>query len=132
MSLLSICTDIQKQFAPPPQSQRVELGGRAEIRCGAPRGLPTPAIAWLKNDQPLVSDAATLITAEGSVLITHASMQVRTLLDRHFSRIFNIHLNILSLFFFLYISKGHCQLHVCVREFGWQTLGRTGQCHRLW
>lgn len=59
-----------------PQSVRVEVGGRSEIRCSAPDGLPLPTLQWLKNGVPLVSDTSVLVTAEGSVLITHASMQV--------------------------------------------------------
>lgn len=70
------CADIKKQFSIPPQSARVELGGRTEIRCGAPSGLPLPTLQWLKNGMELVPDDAVLVTADGSLLIAHASMQV--------------------------------------------------------
>lgn len=68
--------DIKKQFSVMPQSVHVEVGARSEIRCSAPEGLPLPTLQWLKNGVPLVSDTSVLVTAEGSVLITHASMQV--------------------------------------------------------
>lgn len=68
--------DIKKQFSVPPTSVRVEAGGRAEIRCSAPSGVPLPSLEWLKNGVPLISDTSVLVTAEGSILINHASMQV--------------------------------------------------------
>lgn len=81
-SLLYSPPDIQKQFSIPPQSVRVEGGGRSEIRCGVPSGLPLPTLQWLKNGVPLVPDESVLVSAEGSVLITHASMQVREFGER--------------------------------------------------
>lgn len=72
-----IPTDIKKQFSIPPQSVRVEAGGRSEIRCGAPSGVPQPTLQWLKNGLHLVPDSSVLMTAEGNILISHASLQVR-------------------------------------------------------
>lgn len=73
----SFCfSDIKKQFSIPPVSVRVEAGGRSEIRCGAPSGVPKATLLWLKNGAPLMSDSSVLVTAEGYVLITHASLQV--------------------------------------------------------
>lgn len=69
-------SDIKKQFSIPPVSVRVEAGGRSEIRCGAPSGVPQATLQWLKNGAPLMSDSSVLVTAEGNVLITHASLQV--------------------------------------------------------
>lgn len=71
--------DIKKQFTTPPQAMRVEAGGRAEIRCGAPEGIPKPKIQWLKNGSPIAQDSSVLVTNEGHVLISHAELPVRSL-----------------------------------------------------
>lgn len=71
--------DIKKQFTIPPQSVRVESGSRAEIRCGAPEGIPKPKIQWLKNGMPIVQDSSVLVTNEGHILISHAELPVRLL-----------------------------------------------------
>lgn len=71
--------DIKKQFTTPPLPMRVEAGGRAEIRCGAPEGIPKPKIQWLKNGSPIAQDSSVLVTNEGHVLISHAELPVRSL-----------------------------------------------------
>lgn len=71
-----VFSDLKKPFKISPQSIRVEAGGRAEITCSPPLGVPTPKIHWLKNGSPLLQDSSVLVTGEGSVLITHASMTV--------------------------------------------------------
>lgn len=69
--------DLKKSFQKvSPQSIRVEAGGRAEITCSPPNGVPKPKILFLKNGSPLIQDASVMVTSEGSVLITHASMTV--------------------------------------------------------
>lgn len=77
--LLLFISDIKKQFTIPPQSVRVEAGGRVEIRCGAPEGIPKPKIQWLKNGSPLVQDSSVLVTNEGHILVSHAELPVRLL-----------------------------------------------------
>lgn len=70
------CPDLRKQFRVSPQSIRVEAGIRAEIACSSPLGVPLPQIHWLKNGSPLIQDSTALVTGEGSVVITRASMTV--------------------------------------------------------
>lgn len=77
--LFSPFSDIKKQFTIAPQSVRVEAGGRAEIRCGAPEGIPKPKIQWLKNGSPIVQDSSVLVTNEGHILVSHAELPVRLL-----------------------------------------------------
>lgn len=101
---LYICTDLKRHFSLQPQSQRVELGARVEIRCGLPSGMPLPTLHWLKNGAPLqeqqpqlqqqhdqqaaaLADASSLlsstssstsaiVTADGNVLIQRATLNV--------------------------------------------------------
>lgn len=93
------CADLKKQFSLQPQSQRVELGARVEIRCGLPSGMPLPTLHWLKNGAPLqeqqqqphhgqdhqaaasallsdTSMSSALVTADGNVLIHRATLNV--------------------------------------------------------
>lgn len=72
---------------------RVEAGGRAEIRCSAPSGVPTPTLEWLKNGIQLIPDTSVLVTAEGSILINHASMQVSFQERKKIPNILHITLN---------------------------------------
>lgn len=52
------------------------MGGRAEIHCNPPNGAPPPKITWLKNNAALQADGPALVTAEGNILVSHATIQV--------------------------------------------------------
>lgn len=52
------------------------MGGRAEIHCNPPNGAPPPKITWLKNNAALQADGHALVTAEGNILVSQATIQV--------------------------------------------------------
>ncbi|XP_045524573.1 netrin receptor UNC5B-like isoform X1 [Pieris brassicae] len=69
---------LKKQFAISPASTAVEAGSAASLRCSPPSAAPAPRISWLKNGIPLQQDHNVLISAEGNLLISRASLQDMT------------------------------------------------------
>lgn len=68
--------DIKKQFILSPSPTSVEEGSPASLRCSPPAAVPPPRVTWLKNGLPLQQDHNVLISAEGNLLVTRATLQV--------------------------------------------------------
>ncbi|VVD04806.1 unnamed protein product [Leptidea sinapis] len=66
---------LKKQFTVSPTSLSVEAGSAASLRCSPPPAAPPPRISWLKNGVPLQQDHNVLISAEGNMLISRATLQ---------------------------------------------------------
>lgn len=71
--------DIKKPFAVSPSPAAVEAGSAASLRCTPPAAAPAPRVSWLKHGQPLQQDHNVLISAEGNLLISRATLQVSNL-----------------------------------------------------
>ncbi|XP_045765198.1 netrin receptor UNC5B-like isoform X2 [Maniola jurtina] len=66
---------LKKQFAVSPSPTSVEAGSAASLRCSPPAAVPPPRVSWLKHGQPLQQDHNVLISAEGNLLISRATLQ---------------------------------------------------------
>ncbi|XP_063821134.1 netrin receptor UNC5B-like isoform X1 [Ostrinia nubilalis] len=66
---------LKKQFAISPSPTSVEAGVAATLRCSPPQAAPPPRISWLKHGSPLQQDHNVLISAEGNLLISRATLQ---------------------------------------------------------
>ncbi|XP_072940958.1 netrin receptor UNC5B-like isoform X2 [Epargyreus clarus] len=66
---------LKKQFAVSPLATSVEAGSAATLRCSPPAAAPPPRISWLKHGTPLQQDHNVLISAEGNLLISRATLQ---------------------------------------------------------
>ncbi|XP_045446045.1 netrin receptor UNC5C-like [Melitaea cinxia] len=66
---------IKKQFILSPSPTSVEEGSPASLRCSPPAAVPPPRVTWLKNGLPLQQDHNVLISAEGNLLVTRATLQ---------------------------------------------------------
>ncbi|XP_026751086.2 netrin receptor UNC5C-like isoform X2 [Galleria mellonella] len=66
---------LKKQFSASPSSISVEVGSPASLRCTPPAAAPAPRISWLKQGAPLQQDHNVLISPEGNLLISRASLQ---------------------------------------------------------
>ncbi|CAG4976846.1 unnamed protein product [Colias eurytheme] len=66
---------LKKQFAMSPASTSVEAGSAASLRCSPPPAAPPPRVSWLKHGVPLQQDHNVLISAEGNLLISRATLQ---------------------------------------------------------
>ncbi|XP_045493140.1 netrin receptor UNC5B-like isoform X2 [Colias croceus] len=66
---------LKKQFAMSPASSSVEAGSAASLRCTPPPAAPPPRVSWLKHGVPLQQDHNVLISAEGNLLISRATLQ---------------------------------------------------------
>ncbi|XP_063890343.1 netrin receptor UNC5C-like isoform X3 [Helicoverpa armigera] len=66
---------LKKPFAVSPSTTSVEAGSAASLRCSPPAAAPAPRVSWLKHGQPLQQDHNVLISAEGNLLISRATLQ---------------------------------------------------------
>lgn len=73
---ISCPSDLKKQFTISPSPTSVEAGSAASLRCSPPAAAPAPRVTWLKHGAPLQQDHNVLISAEGNLLISRASLQV--------------------------------------------------------
>lgn len=58
----------------------MEAGSAASLRCSPPAAAPAPRVTWLKHGAPLQQDHNVLVSAEGNLLISRASLQVSIIL----------------------------------------------------
>ncbi|XP_026328375.1 netrin receptor UNC5C-like isoform X2 [Hyposmocoma kahamanoa] len=66
---------LKKQFTISPSPTSVEAGSAASLRCSPPAAAPAPRVTWLKHGAPLQQDHNVLVSAEGNLLISRASLQ---------------------------------------------------------
>ncbi|XP_052738335.1 netrin receptor UNC5C isoform X2 [Bicyclus anynana] len=66
---------LKKQFVVSPSPTSVEAGSAASLRCSPPAAAPPPRVSWLKHGVPLQQDHNVLISAEGNLLISRATLQ---------------------------------------------------------
>ncbi|CAH2248388.1 netrin receptor UNC5B-like [Pararge aegeria] len=66
---------LKKQFVVSPSPTSVEAGSAASLRCSPPAAAPPPRVSWLKHGIPLQQDHNVLISAEGNLLISRATLQ---------------------------------------------------------
>lgn len=59
-----------------PSPTSVEAGLTASLRCSSPEAVPPPRVAWLKHGTPLQQDHNVVISAEGNLVISRATLQV--------------------------------------------------------
>lgn len=74
--------DLRRHFVSPPIATSVELYGQTSLRCLGPAGAPLPTLTWLKNGVPILpgSSSTVLLSAEGHLLVSQATLQVRILI----------------------------------------------------
>ncbi|XP_037978531.2 netrin receptor UNC5B isoform X3 [Plutella xylostella] len=66
---------LKKQFVIAPSAVSVEAGSAASLRCSPPAAAPQPRVYWLKHGAPLQQDHNVLVSAEGNLLISRATLQ---------------------------------------------------------
>ncbi|XP_073951787.1 netrin receptor UNC5C-like isoform X1 [Choristoneura fumiferana] len=66
---------LKKLFNMSPSPASVEAGSAASLRCSPPSAAPKPRVSWLKHGTPLQQDHNVLISAEGNLLISRATLQ---------------------------------------------------------
>ncbi|XP_063378889.1 netrin receptor UNC5C-like isoform X1 [Cydia fagiglandana] len=66
---------LKKVFTMSPTPASVEAGSTVSLRCAPPQAAPTPRVSWLKHGAPLQQDHNVLISAEGNLVISRATLQ---------------------------------------------------------
>ncbi|XP_068630442.1 netrin receptor UNC5C-like isoform X2 [Battus philenor] len=66
---------IRKIFSMSPSPTSVEAGLTASLRCSPPEAVPVPRVSWLKHGTPLQQDHNVVISAEGNLVISRATLQ---------------------------------------------------------
>ena len=69
--------DLRREFATPPYSSQIQVGGQAELRCHPPRGEPPARVDhWLKDGLVIdpASDSNFIQSHAGHLLILQARM----------------------------------------------------------
>ncbi|XP_041976434.1 netrin receptor UNC5C-like isoform X2 [Aricia agestis] len=66
---------LKKQFVLAPSPVSVEAGSAASLRCSPPAAAPPPRVTWMKHGIPLQQDHNVLISPEGNLLISRATLQ---------------------------------------------------------
>uniref|UniRef100_A0A8C4ZM72 Netrin receptor UNC5 n=1 Tax=Gadus morhua TaxID=8049 RepID=A0A8C4ZM72_GADMO len=65
---------LRKNFEQDPQGTEVPLKGMIVLHCRPPEGVPLAEVAWLKNDEPLDTDAKVGSRADHNLIISDARL----------------------------------------------------------